>query len=99
MLRCILCSQELQKTPPFGLKKKVLTAQPNFQLSIFNFQFLTRSFFSDSGVFASNDVFNCVAIRGDVVAGAGACSQIQSHDIGTAARRAKTSEEGFLRFL
>ena len=42
-----------------------------------------RSFFSDSGVFASNDDFSCEAIRVDVVAGAGACSQIQSHDIYT----------------
>jgi hypothetical protein len=61
-----------------------------------------RSFFSGaqrSGVFASEDVLRCGAMCGDVVAGAGACSQAQSHDSGTEARRAKTSPEVFLRFL
>ena len=60
------------------------------------------TFFSGAqrnGVFASEDVLRCGAMCGDVVAGAGACSQAQSHDSGTEARRAKTSEEGFLRFL
>ncbi len=50
-------------------------------------------------VFASEDVLRCEAMCGDVVACAGACSQAQSHDIDTEARRAKTSKEGFLRFL
>ena len=50
-------------------------------------------------VFASEEVLRCGAMRGDVVAGAGACSQAQSHDSGTEARRAKTSAEGYLRFL
>ena len=61
-----------------------------------------RSFFSGAqrnGVFASEDVLRCGATWGDVVAGVGACSQAQSHDSGTEARRAKTLEEGFLRFL
>ena len=61
-----------------------------------------RSFFSGAqrnGVFASEDVLHCGAIWGDVVAGAGACSQAQSQDSSPEARRAKTSEEGFLRFL
>jgi len=58
-----------------------------------------KRFFSDSDVFASEDVFSCEATCGDVVAGAGACSQAQSHDIDTKARRAKTSEEEFSRFL
>ena len=55
--------------------------------------------FKRSGVFASEDVLRCGAKCGDVVAGAGACSQAQSHGSGTEARRAKTAEEGFLRFL
>ena len=58
-----------------------------------------KMFFSEASVFASDDVLRCGATWGDVVAGAGACSQAQSHDSGTEARRAKTSEEGFLRFL
>ena len=51
--------------------------------------FALRSFFSGaqrSGVFASDDVLRCVAMCGDVVACAGACSQAQSHDSGTKAR-------------
>ena len=59
-----------------------------------------RSFFSGAqrnGVFASEDVLHCEAIWGDVVAGAGACSQAQSHDSGTEARRAMTSEEVFFK--
>ena len=50
-----------------------------------------RSFFSGAqrnGVFASEDVLRCAAMCGDVVAGVGACSQAQSHDSGTVARRA-----------
>ena len=61
-----------------------------------------RSFFSGaqrSGVFASEDVLRCGAMCDGDVAGAGACSQAKSHDSGTEARRAKTSTEGFLRFL
>ena len=64
--------------------------------------FALRSFFSGaqrSGVFASEDVLRCEAMCGDVVACAGACSQAQSHDSGTKARRAKTSAEGFFLFL
>ena len=60
------------------------------------------NFFSGAqrnGVFASEDVLHCGAMCDDVVAGAGACSQAQSHDSDTEARRAKTSAEGFLRFL
>ena len=49
--------------------------------------------------FASDDVFSCKATSADVVACAGACSQAQSHDISTKARRAKTTAEGFLRPL
>jgi len=63
---------------------------------------LCSHFFSGaqrSGVFASEDVLRCVAMCDDVVACAGACSQAQSNEIGTEARRAKTSAEGFLRFL
>ena len=61
-----------------------------------------RCFFSGAkrnGVFASEDVLRCEAICGDVMVCAGACSQAQSHEISTETRRAKTSEEGFLRFL
>ena len=61
-----------------------------------------HSFFSGAqrnGVFSSKDVLLCKAMCGDVVASAWACSQAQSHDSGTEARRAKTSAEGFLRFL
>ena len=47
-----------------------------------------------SGVFASVGVFSCEATGGDVVACAGACSQAQSHDIGTQARRAKDISRG-----
>ena len=64
--------------------------------------FALRSFFSGAqrnGVFASEDVLRCEAMCGDVVACAGACSQAQSHDSGTKARRAKTSAEGFFLFL
>ena len=50
-------------------------------------------------VFASDDVFSCKATGDDVRACAGACSQAQSHDISTKARSAKTSTEGFSRFL
>ena len=56
-------------------------------------------FFSEATVFASGDALHCGAMCGDVVAFAGARSQAQSHDCGTVARRAKTSTEGFLRFL
>ena len=49
--------------------------------------------------FSSDDVFSCKATSEDVRAGAGACSQAQSHDVSTKARSAKTSAEGFLRFL
>ena len=45
-----------------------------------------RSFFSEAqrnGVFASDDVLLCEAMCADVVAGAGACSQAQSHDSST----------------
>ena len=52
-----------------------------------------------NGVFASDDVLRCGAMCGGVVVGAGACSQAPSHDSGTEARRAKTSEEGFLKFF
>ena len=75
------------KTVAFGLKKPYLAL---------------CTFFSGAqrnGVFASEDVLRCGAMWGDGVAGAGACSQAQSHDSGTEARRAKTLEEGFLRFL
>ena len=61
-----------------------------------------RSFFSEAqrrGVFASEDVLRCGAMCGDVVAGAWASSQAQSHDSGIEAWRAKTSAEGFLWFL
>ena len=49
--------------------------------------------------FSSDDVFSCKATSDDVRAGAGACSQAQSHDISTKAQSAKTSTEGFFRFL
>jgi len=65
-------------------------------------QEISRSFFSGAqrnGVFASDDVLRCEAMCDDIVACAGACSQTQSYDISTKARRAKTSAEGFLRFL
>ena len=45
-----------------------------------------RSFFSEAqrnGVFSSENVLHCGAMCGDVVAGAGACSQAQSHDSST----------------
>ena len=58
-----------------------------------------KMFFSEASVFASDDVLRCEAICGDVMVCAGACSQAQSHEISTETRRAKTSEEGFLRFL
>ena len=58
-----------------------------------------KMFFSEASVFASEDVLRCEAICGDVMVCAGACSQAQSHEISTETRRAKTSEEGFLRFL
>ena len=48
-------------------------------------------------VFASEDVLRCGAMCDGVVVGAGACSQAQSHDSGTEARRAKTSEEGVFK--
>ena len=63
---------------------------------------VVRGFFSGAqrnGVFASENVLRCGAMCGDVVAGAGACSQAQSHHSNTEARRAKTSTEGFLKFL
>ena len=47
-----------------------------------------------NGVFASVDVFSCEATCDDVVACVGACSQAQSHDIGTQARRAKDISRG-----
>ena len=49
--------------------------------------------------FSSDDAFSCKATSDEVRAGAGACSQAQSHDVSTKARSAKTSTEGFLRFL
>ncbi|MBO4839973.1 MAG: hypothetical protein J5524_02620, partial [Bacteroidaceae bacterium] len=49
--------------------------------------------------FSSGDVLSCETTCGDVRAVVGACSQTQSHDVSTDAQRAKTSEEGFLRFL
>ena len=49
--------------------------------------------------FSSADVFSCKATGDDGRACAGACSQEQSRDSSTDARRAKTSAEGFLRFL
>ena len=52
-----------------------------------------------NGVFSSDDVFSCKATSDDVRAGAGACSQAQSHDVSTKAQSAKTSAEGFLMFL
>ena len=58
-----------------------------------------KMFFSEASVFASDDVLRCGAMCGDVMVCAGACSQAQSHEISTETRRAKTSEEGFLRFL
>ena len=75
------------KTSPFGLKNRFTQC---------------AAFFSGAqrnGVFASDDVLRCEAMCGDVVAGARTCSNAQSHDSGTEAQRAKTSEEGFLRFL
>ena len=71
------------KTSPFGLKNHIS----------FRAAFLAKRGFS------SDDVLRCEAMCGDVVACAGACSQTQSHGSSTEARRAKTSEEGFLRFL
>ena len=49
--------------------------------------------------FSSDDVFSCKATSDDGRACAGACSQAQSHAVSTKARSAKTSTEGFLRFL
>ena len=49
--------------------------------------------------FSYEDVFSCDATGDNGRAIAGACSQAQSHDNSTKARRAKTSAEGFLRFL
>ena len=58
-------------------------------------------FASDYGFycFSSDDVFSCKATSDEVRAGAGACSQAQSHAVSTKARSAKTSTEGFFRFL
>ena len=47
--------------------------------------------------FASDDVFSCNATSDDVRAWAGACSQAQSHDISTEARRAKDIGRGFFQ--
>ena len=52
-------------------------------------------FFSGSDVFASEDVFSCEAMCGDVVAGAGACSQAQSHDIGTELKELRHRKRDF----
>ena len=49
--------------------------------------------------FSSEDVFSCAATSDVVRACAGACSQAQSHDVSTKAQSAKTSAEGFFRFL
>ena len=49
--------------------------------------------------FSSADVFSCKATSDDGRAGAGACSQAPSHAVSTKARSAKTSAEGFFRFL
>ena len=49
--------------------------------------------------FSSDDVSSCAATGDAVRAGAGACSQAQSHDGSTKARSAMTSTEGFSRFL
>ena len=49
--------------------------------------------------FSSDDVFGCAATSGDGRACAGACSQAKSHVVITIARSAKTSAEGFFRFL
>ena len=50
-------------------------------------------------VFSSDDVLSCKATSDEGRACVKACFQTQNHDISTEARRAKTSEEGFLRFL
>ena len=47
-------------------------------------------------VFASADVFSCEATGDDGRAWAGACSQAQSHDINTQARRAEDIDRGVL---
>ena len=49
--------------------------------------------------FSSDDVFSCRATGDDGRACAGACSQAKSHVVITIARSAKTSAEGFFRFL
>lgn len=57
-----------------------------------------RSFFSGAqrnGVFASDDVLRCEAMCGDVVAGAGACSQAPSHDIDTKLEELRHQQRGF----
>ena len=54
-----------------------------------------KQFFSEALVFASDDVLRCGAMCDDIVACAGACSQAQSHEISTGARRAKHRKRGF----
>ena len=49
--------------------------------------------------FSSDDVFSCRATSDDGRAFAGACSQAKSHAVSTKTRSAKTSAEGFFRFL
>ena len=49
--------------------------------------------------FSSEDVFSCRATSDDGRACAGVCSQAQNHAVSTKARSAKTSAEGFFRFL
>ena len=49
--------------------------------------------------FASDDVFSCETTSDEGMDCAGACSLAQSHDISTQAQSAKTSAEGFSRFL
>ena len=49
--------------------------------------------------FSSGDVFSCRATSDDGRTCAGACSQAKSHAVSTITRSAKTSAEGFLRFL
>ena len=84
---------------PLSWKNPALrTKKPSFETLVLKFIvpiYKGNVFFC----FSSVDVLCCEATCGNVRACAGACSHAQRRDINTDARRAKTLEEGFLRFL
>ena len=80
-----------------GLVPVILKEKPRFakkQLSL-KYKHENNVFFC----FSSDDVFSCKATSDDGRAFAGACSQAKSHAVSTKTRSAKTSAEGFFRFL